>query len=35
MNKIYTKYKEYDIYKEVIEDIKTAEINGFGLSTPC
>ena len=29
MNKIYTKYKEYDTYKEVIEDIKTVEINGL------
>ncbi len=31
MNKIYTKYKEYDTYKEVIEDIKTVEINGFDM----
>jgi len=29
LNKIYTKYKEYDTYKEVIEDIKTVEINEF------
>ncbi len=28
MNKIYTKYKEYDTYKEVIEGIKRVEING-------
>ena len=31
LNKIYTKFKEYDTYKEAIEDIKTVEINGFGL----
>jgi len=31
LNKIYTKYKEYDTYKEVIEDIKKVEINGFGM----
>ncbi len=31
MNEIYTKYKEYDTYKESIEDIKTVEINGFGM----
>ncbi len=31
MNKIYIKYKEYDTYKEAIDDIKTLEINGFGL----
>jgi hypothetical protein len=31
LNKIYTKYKEYDTYNEVIEDIKTVEINGFGM----
>jgi len=37
LNEIYTKYKKYDIYKESIEDIKTVEINGFGMifSTPC
>jgi hypothetical protein len=37
LNEIYTKYKEYHIYKESIEDIKTVEINGFGMvfSTPC
>jgi hypothetical protein len=29
LNKIYTKYKEYETYKSVIEDIKTVEINGF------
>jgi len=29
LNKIYKKYREYDTYKEVIEDIKTVEINGF------
>ncbi len=29
LNKIYTKFKEYDTYKEVIEDIKTVEINGL------
>jgi len=32
LNKIYTKYKEYDTYNEVIEDIKTVEINGFGMA---
>jgi len=31
LNKIYTKYKEYDTYKEVLEDIKTVEINGFDM----
>ncbi len=31
LNKIYTKYKEYDTYKELIEYIKTVEINGFGM----
>ncbi len=31
LNKIYIKYKEYDTYKEAIEEIKTLEINGFGL----
>jgi hypothetical protein len=31
MNKIYTKYKEYDTYKEVIEDIKTVEIDKFDI----
>jgi len=31
LNKIYTKYKEYDTYKEAIGDIKTVEINGFGM----
>jgi hypothetical protein len=31
LNKNYTKYKEYDTSKEVIEDIKTVEINGFGM----
>ncbi len=31
LNKIYKKYKEYDTYKEAIEDIKTVEINGFGM----
>jgi hypothetical protein len=31
LNKIYTKYKEYDTYKEEIEDIKTVEINGFDM----
>jgi len=37
LNEIYTKYKKYDIYKESIEDIKTVEINGFGMifSTLC
>ncbi len=37
LNEIYTKYKEYEIYKESIEFIKTVEINGFGMvfSTPC
>jgi len=31
LNKIHTKYKEYDTNKEVTEDIKTVEINGFGM----
>jgi len=31
LNKIYTKYKGYDTYKEVKEDIKTVEINGLGM----
>jgi len=31
LNKIYTKYKEYETYKKVIEDIKAVEINGFGI----
>jgi hypothetical protein len=31
LNKSYIKYKEYDTYKEAIEDIKKLEINGFGL----
>jgi len=31
LNKIYKKYREYDTYKEVIEDIKTVEINGFDM----
>jgi len=31
LNKVYIKYKEYDSYKEAIEDIKTLEINGFSL----
>ncbi len=31
MNKIYKKYKEYDTYKEAIEDIKTVEINGYKI----
>ena len=37
LNEIYTKYKEYDIYKESIEYIKTVEINEFGMffSTLC
>jgi hypothetical protein len=39
LNEIYTKYKEYDIYKESIEYIKTVEINGFGFgffdAMPC
>jgi hypothetical protein len=37
LNEIYTIYKEYDIYKESIEDIKTVEIYGFGMvfSTSC
>ncbi len=30
-NKIYIKYKEYDTYKEAIQDFKKLEINGFGL----
>jgi len=33
LNKIYIKYKEYDTYKEAIEEIKeTLEINGFCFS---
>jgi hypothetical protein len=31
LNKIYKKYKEYDTYKEAKEDIKTVEINVFGM----
>jgi hypothetical protein len=31
LNEIYTKYKEYDTYKESIEDIKKAEIKAFGM----
>jgi hypothetical protein len=30
LNKIYTKHKEYDIYKEELEDIKIADC-GFGV----
>jgi len=31
LNKIYTKYKEYDTYKEAKENIETVEINGFDM----